>query len=509
MKMTSARSEIDASNAAGLKPGRGEWFALLLVLTVFWIVNLVTCTRSPLVWIDEVAYSDPAVNLYMGNGFQSTAWKPQQGGDFWAGNVPFYPFLLFLWLKLFGLSILSVRTLNYLLASAAVIFLWRFSWKSGDIRKPWTRLLLVLLIFGSYGVTYAYRSGRPDMLGFLLVSLLPNFYLSSKPRWKILGFFGIGFLLPFAGLQLLPYSAMLGVLLTIRFGRDMGRLVLAAWVGSFVGGLSLLGLYAANGALGDFLASIGHHTTAGQNVLGKLLNLPQIFYHPIYSDPALDLLILSIAGLLIARWGKKSHDASTVFLRWGLTFGILIPVGIYCAGDFMLYYSWMAFVPAAFCLCGYFALQVTLRKSDLLAMCVVSIIMLSGLPLRTVTACLQWNERSYCAVERLVEQSVGPADVAVADYAAYYAVKTRASRVFLHHYALLMTKDEEKNSVSVIVESPEHITEIIEKLGGEWNDTGLRLSVADPWISLPAFLRTRIASPYSLVVYKRSQPLSR
>lgn len=185
------------------KPEKGELLALFLILAAFWVVNLATCSRSPPVWLDEVAYSDPAVNLYLGNGFQSTAWEDQPSGRFWAGNVPLYPFLLFIWLKAFGFSIVAVRSFNFFLVSLATMLVWLFSLKSGAITKPWARILLVLLVFCGHGVVYAYRSGRPDMLGFLLIAILPLLHLVRNPLSRVLGLGIIGALLPFAGAPVL------------------------------------------------------------------------------------------------------------------------------------------------------------------------------------------------------------------------------------------------------------------------------------------------------------------
>ena len=96
---------IHSSDAQASKLGKGELLALIFVVAAFWIINLAMCSRSPPVWMDEVAYSDPGVKLYLGNGFRSTAWATQLAGWFWAGNVPLHPFLLAIWLKRFGLRV--------------------------------------------------------------------------------------------------------------------------------------------------------------------------------------------------------------------------------------------------------------------------------------------------------------------------------------------------------------------------------------------------------------------
>ncbi len=62
---------------------------LAFLLQALWAVNLVP------VWPDEVMYSDPPVNLYLGHGFVSRGWHFQTGAEFWAGNVPLHELLLY------------------------------------------------------------------------------------------------------------------------------------------------------------------------------------------------------------------------------------------------------------------------------------------------------------------------------------------------------------------------------------------------------------------------------
>src|SRR5689334_18193604 len=99
--------------AGKLTCSKREIWCVILFLLGFLLVNLATSARYPYVWIDEVMYSDPAVNLYLGNGFTSTAWYAQPSNEFWAGNVPLHSALLYLWMKTFGFSIVAVRSINY------------------------------------------------------------------------------------------------------------------------------------------------------------------------------------------------------------------------------------------------------------------------------------------------------------------------------------------------------------------------------------------------------------
>jgi len=50
-----------------------ECWVLLGLAAVFLVLNVATADLFPVVWVDEVMYIDPAVNLYLGHGFRSTA----------------------------------------------------------------------------------------------------------------------------------------------------------------------------------------------------------------------------------------------------------------------------------------------------------------------------------------------------------------------------------------------------------------------------------------------------
>src|ERR1700733_10639900 len=101
-----------STERAGLNVSCPRWETWCVVVCSlgFLCLNLASGVRYPFVWTDEVMYADPAVNLYLGHGFTSSAWYAQPADAFWAGNVPLHSALLYLWLKLFGFSILAVRS---------------------------------------------------------------------------------------------------------------------------------------------------------------------------------------------------------------------------------------------------------------------------------------------------------------------------------------------------------------------------------------------------------------
>ena len=135
----------------------------------FLLVNLWTAERSPVVWQDEVALVDPAVNLSQGNGFTSTSWW-QTGDRFFASNAPLYPMLLYPWISLFGVHATAVRSLNYVLILGVISVLWLGLRKLELVRTNRARLLFAVLVLCGSGVTFCYRGGRYDCLGMLIVS---------------------------------------------------------------------------------------------------------------------------------------------------------------------------------------------------------------------------------------------------------------------------------------------------------------------------------------------------
>ena len=142
-----------------------------LLLSTFLAANLTTSSRSPVIWQDEVMFTDPAANLHFGQGFTTSAWF-QSRDTLFAGNSPLYSLCLYPWIQVFGFDVVSVRGLNYVLIRAVVAVCLLALNRLGLVRSTVPRLAFLLLVLCGDGVTYSYRSGRYDCLGMLLVSVL-------------------------------------------------------------------------------------------------------------------------------------------------------------------------------------------------------------------------------------------------------------------------------------------------------------------------------------------------
>lgn len=443
-----------------------------LLLAVFFAFNLLTAARYPFVWIDEVMYSDPAVNLLLGHGFTSSAWYAQSSGEFWAGNVPLHSALLYLWLKVFGFSITAVRSLNLVYVVAACVLAWRASVRLQLVVTARARLTFLVLLLGGYAVIFAYRSGRPDALAMLVVAAL-FFAQSLASTWqRTASFLALGLLAPWVGLQLLPLLGVGGVLLLLFLGWRLFPQLVAAGLGAAAGLGSLMLFYQSHGVWEPFLRSIRQHTSVG--FFGMLMSgqfrhsnlLPKDFsFWPVFA------LALVLMVHLLARRGLTWRSP----LVFGLAYAVTLSLALVIGGKFPTYYGWMTYAPLCLCVCATLSsapLPTLLRWASGGALTLAVGV---GVGLHLAVAAQDWPDRGYTQVTAFVRQNVTASDWLYGDHVAYYAAKPVAARVFMPFYLPAMP-DEEKQRVTVLVIAPGNLTEATNAIGGNWVSTGARLS---------------------------------
>src|SRR6185369_5540146 len=117
-----------------------ERLGLLALIVGFIVVNILTASLSPTVWMDEVLYTDPGFRLARLGSFTSAAWWEQPKERFFTGNVPLYPLAVAGWIRVLGFNITIVRSLNFVLSAAAALLAHSTAARSGLLRRPGTRL---------------------------------------------------------------------------------------------------------------------------------------------------------------------------------------------------------------------------------------------------------------------------------------------------------------------------------------------------------------------------------
>ena len=482
-----------------------EIIVLISILLIYFLINLITASRSPTIWIDEVMFTDPAANLYLNKGFTSTAWFCQSGDEFWAGYPPLHQLLLFQWLRFFGFSATSVRAINYFYMSLVSAIVWLTTIRLNLIKKSILRISLIILVLTGYGITFSYRSGRGDALCILVLSCIFLSYSFKDKFLKYICLGVLGILSPFVGLQLVVYLLFLGILLLLFLRNSLLKEFIIIQLGVFIGLLTLLGLYLREGVLNSFLNSI-----LPRSFLFSLL-FPE--YSPCLRNGSVASLsspsqsrLSSIFNFLLKRLGLIISDYSSILIffalilimfyflynqkfriKSSLAFGLIsipfLSFFLSVVGQTPVYYTWMIFLPATFVL--FMNLEhilfipknldnnskiIALRFPRLLKFGIIFILIfasLVGLPLRLLVTLKQWDVRNYDHVENVIFDNISSNDVVFSDFQAYYPVKIRSKKSFYPPYLSIMSSSE-KDSVSVLVVPSGSLDSISQEIGGKW-----------------------------------------
>jgi hypothetical protein len=473
------------TSTPALKPA----LAAALLLLLFVGVNLVSIELFPAVWRDEVMYTDPAANLALDGKFVSTAWTYQSDDRTWGANAPLHALALAAWIKMFGLSITAVRSLNLILIFASTLLFLSAARHGGLLKSNRYAVLAAVVALFDYGIAYNYRSGRYDCIGMLLVGIAA--YGASR-EWsaRLILVFAACAAIPASGLQVGLYMGISFIFALIAFGRAALPTVVAGGCGLAVGAALLLGAFAEQGILDVFVSTVR--------------SVPTLVDGSTPKDPSFWLVLLAtIIQLARSREQAWWREPILLFLA---SVGLLAPLLIYAVGRFPTYYTWMSVLPLS-------ALLFTLiertksRGNGIMTWAVaglVSAACLVGLPLQLASGIFYGRARDYEEVRRVVGP-VGPDDVVVYDASAYYAVRPSASKIYLTDYVLgsdWMSK-EQMRRVNMMVIRPEQFQAISERLGGRWQSGA---KSPQPESKLPFFARKfgdKLVAVYDLQVFRR------
>jgi hypothetical protein len=466
----------------------------ILIVSIFFAVNIYTSSKSPTVWVDEVAYSDPAVNFVTNGKFTSTAWGTQGPNEIWAGNVPLHQLILIGWLEAFGISPTSIRSINYFFVIIGVFLLW-LAMRKKNLSSPSLRLTATILLLCGQGVTFSYRSGRPDMIGFLLVCAGAAAMLyRTKTRYGLLTI--IGALTPWAGLQFVPYVALLCGCILFWNKKLFLKTALPVAGGGIAGTAGLVLFYRFNSVWDDFIQSVFPHTAG--NPVNTFSGIR------LYTGD-LSYLIVLISTILIILYylvrDKKLSSLKYVFEYCALI-GVLTPITLYTLGKYPQYYTWMAYLPLVVGVC----LQASSIHWNQWKMWLgIGLVGAASiwLPARIGITLLQWDSRSYEPIEQLAGKTISEKDTVYAANQAYYGAKRNASVVYLPGSLQESRRSEDERirsySINKVIIDPRKSENLFSMLGGEWE----QLAEIGENAKRKEILGRKLASPYRLATYVR------
>jgi hypothetical protein len=500
--------QVTSTNA---RVGTVEVMVLVGLCALFLVSNLLTATWFPIVWCDEVGLIDPAVRLCAGQGFTTSCGGELLRTDFCAVNAPLFSLMMAGWLKLFGFGIIAARSMNYVLTVTAAVAAWWATVRLRLLQAAWSRLLLVVLLFTGYGVTFIFRSVRRDSVAEWLVCLAFLAYSISNLRWRRLAMIGLGALIPAAGLETVLYVAIMVLLLQVFLDKGFLKTVLALPIVACLGYLGLIGFFFLHGVGLVFLHStIGFsRTLAGDLAFAVAFRDTSRLVEHFTSLPNFQWLcrdrswifLFAICILLAARAIMQRRFVWRSVYVFGIAAGLAGPLVMIVLGRYPLYYSWMGFVPLAIAACASCE-QLCPRENRGWCTVVTALLALAvavGLPAEV----LRGRDGDYEQIEKLVRRAVKPQDWVFGDAAVYYATKSVCQEYFNTAYtgSKLLPKmpADERNRVTVMILNPVDFPAAVQKVGGDWVETGDGVISGQPSAAGPHDL----PRGYALRVYRR------
>lgn len=460
--------------------------AVGLALIIF-LLNILTATRSPTVWNDEVWFADPAVHYLQGHGFTSSAWPGVTDQTPFCSNAPLYSLLLIGWLKVWGISPLAVRSFNFVLAPLGALIAVEAARRHGLIHRRLGAMVILVLLLTGQEVVFAYRSGRYDTLCLFIAELMLLVFTARSQwfRWAIIFFLGIVW--PLAALPTAAFAFASALIIIALTGFRWIVELLLVGIGCLIG-------------LAVFFAIILHfHNIEGFRANLQFAHIPTTLagrLHNIVAGIRVDYSSLWLAFVVIVLalvyWKVRNIRRLAVA---GVLAAILIPTIVASSSAFPNYYSWMKFFPLV--LCGAAILE-RLPVTPIQRAIAACLIFLSGfgLPARLLLTVREWRARDYKPLEAFVAEHISKNDVVYADFAPYYPLVKNANRVYLITYSSMPA--DEKAKVNVLLVRPEDVFKSEEFIPDHWRTVGSYSSM-NPHVS-----RTFGSQLYNLVLLRRS-----
>jgi hypothetical protein len=496
-------SQSAISSKEGGFAGR-EGAVVALFLLAFLAVNLLTATRYPFPWNDECDIAEPAVSFLHGHGFVIR----------FSEILSMYSFLLVPWMKLFGATLVALRAASIVSVTASFAVLWSAVKRLGLVQSAPSRLFLLLLLATEYAMIFAYRDGRYDGFGALLMALALWILSIPNRRARLAALTVLSLFLAWAGLQFLPVLFAAGLVFFLFYRSKFLPEIAVSWGASALGAAAFFLSIRAAGRLAAYLKFI-HAQPSGPTILANWLH-HRGFHQANYIPKDFSLPFLLAAVLLLFLFLPRPHaeksnphaEKSRSPLAFTLVFSVVLTVVMLAAAKLPTYYCYLLAIPLSLAIASALAQpQPRWLRGATLGLCALSALAGAGLNL---AVCLSdWHDRDYARVQEFIAQSVRPADIGYVDSQGYLAARTIAADVYLPEIAGGDILDQlslaQKDSITVLVIRPEDAARVLAVFGNQWQPTGQRLAPTGHLLFTGRNAGFLSLKPVDLVVYRKSQ----
>ena len=468
-------------------PARNLTGAFVLILC-FLVFNLVTYNYYPAVWCDEVFYSEPAVNFAQTGSFHTYVSYVQPSGTFSVANCPGYFLALGPWIKIFGGSLFAIRAFNYLLMASATALLCLVLLRFGFLQSKWPMLAFVAVLHLGYGMSFAYRCSRPDVLGMNCIVLSILAFTLQNNSLRLFSLFGLACVSVWIGVPIgvfMGFAILTGWLLLpwVRW-----KEVLVVALGGIISTGSLLLFIASKGLLQYFMVTVfalvgrryeASPTTESGFQIFKIIAGTMSSYVDDFSTVP---LVFGVVVLALKFWKPFSYLTRRMIL-YLMCLVVGTPLFFNLTGHWAFYYSYMKFIPAVLALwiigveINHLSPQSYRRWFRPVATTMAILAMLVGLPLRF---CVVWSTSTLAPraeIKKIVSQHIISGDVVFSEYEAFFETKQLTHIVYDHWSSRTLQisraegRDltaEERAAVSAMIIRPKDAARLAQFMGGEW-----------------------------------------
>jgi hypothetical protein len=471
-----------------------EAWVVSLFLLVFLIFNVDTATSYPFPSHDECVQAEPAINYIHGLGF----------GIRFDEILGMYSFMLVPWMKLFGSSLQSIRSANVVSMSAAFLVLWSAVKRLKVIPLAFWRVFLLILLATEYGMIVAYRNGRYDGFGALLMTVVLWLISIKSKRTRSFCLFVVCLLIPWAGLQFMPVLFTGGVFLFLIFRWRFWMEIAVSFLASALGVAAFFIVAAAKGRLSTLLKFISEQAIGVDFISIWIHHGRLILYSYIPADFSFPFLFAAAAIMFVHLLRQKKINLDS-WIFFGILFDVLLSIVMLTVAKLPTYYSYMLVIPIAVSLCSGLALcEPGKLRNATMTLCALSAA--AGAGLHAAAYIRNYQDRDYSHLEQLVDQTVHADDIAYVDFTGYLAVRQRARDAYFpwtEGPVIPLMSQQQKDSITVLLIPSSKSEHTINGLGGQWQETGQMIAPTGRNIFGDTHVGFLSFAPIDLTVYRR------
>jgi len=455
---------------SGFLQQREKILAASLII-VFFLLNFSIASRSPFGgWMDEVGYVDPGLNLAAGKGWTSTTYPWETDREFFAGTSPLYPGGLSIWVRIFGISMVSARSYCYFLFSVGMLLLWLGTFRF-NLLTPAYRVFWIVILSTEYSMNWMARNERYDVWIFIGLALA-WFGASLRGPWAKFPLIFTGcFLIPCAGFVGAPYVFLVASVAIVLTKWKFWKEAVTGMAGAGFGVVGVGLFFFAFGRLQAFRECVGHRTLIGQS---KERSPLEIFLYPM-DDWAVAVMIGLLIVLSLYYWKYRLPSATPwLGLAWGMV--ILMTCLMLSRGVFVMMYFYMLIIPLSLAILQLVLSALASVRGRFLAMAVtviMGILCLGGLPGRLYTSWKEWDFRDPQHIRDFVRAYIHPDDAVLTDYPFYFELRDYVKFLATPWYCDVVPPDEAQridvalirnNDSSNVIQDPSSLP----RIGGGW-----------------------------------------